>query len=220
MKMRSFWPLLMAGSVGAMGVQAQTTEHYQLLVGSYTAGQSQGIYRLQFDSRTGQLDANPLQVIKTHNPSWLTLSKDMTRLFVVNENGPGQKDPVGKVSSYAIDPKTHELSPINQVQSLGNEPTHSSLSHDGQHLLVSNYSVLENPGGTLVVLPVGADGKLRRWCSRAATSRVGSIPSGRSPVMCIPRCRHPMASMCSPMTWGRTRCSSIATTPRPTPNCR
>jgi 6-phosphogluconolactonase (cycloisomerase 2 family) len=84
----------------------------------------------------------------------------MTRLFVVNENGPGQKDPVGKVSSYAIDPKTHELSLINQVQSLGNEPTHSSLSQDGQQLLVSNYSVLENPGGTLVVLPVGADGKL------------------------------------------------------------
>ncbi|WP_457970356.1 lactonase family protein [Pseudomonas sp. R4-84] len=160
MKMRSFWPLLMAGSVGAMGVQADTGERHQLLVGSYTANQSQGIYRLRFDSRTGQIDANPLQVIKTHNPSWLTLSKDMTRLFVVNENGPGQKDPVGKVSSYAIDPKTFELSLINQVQSLGNEPTHSSLSHDGQHLLVSNYSVLENPGGTLVVLPVGADGRL------------------------------------------------------------
>ena len=160
MKMRSFWPLLMAGSVGAMGVQADTSDRHQLLVGSYTAGQSQGIYRLQFDSRTGQLDANPLQVVKTDNPSWLTLSKDMTRLFVVNENGPGQKDPVGKVSSYAIDPKTHELSLINQVQSLGNEPTHSSLSLDGQHLLVSNYSVLENPGGTLVVLPVGVDGKL------------------------------------------------------------
>lgn len=160
MKMRSFWPLLMAGSVGAMGVQAETTEHYQLLVGSYTADQSQGIYRMQFDSRTGQLDAKPLQVIKTDNPSWLTLSKDLSRLFVVNENGPGQKDPVGKVSSYAVDPKTHELSLINQMQSLGNEPTHSSLSHDGQHLLVSNYSVLENPGGTLVVLPVEADGKL------------------------------------------------------------
>ncbi|MCM2462682.1 lactonase family protein [Pseudomonas sp. CG7] len=160
MKMRSFWPLLMAGSVGAMGVQADTSERHQLLVGSYTAGQSQGIYRLQFDSRTGQIAANPLQVIKTDNPSWLTLSKDMTRLFVVNENGPGQKDPVGKVSSYAIDPKTHAISLISQVQSLGNEPTHSSLSHDGQHLLVSNYSVLENPGGTLVVVPVGADGKL------------------------------------------------------------
>ncbi len=96
MKMRSLWPLLMAGSMGAMGVQAGTDERHQLLVGSYTAGQSQGIYRMQFDSRTGQLDANPLQVIKTENPSWLTLSKDMTRLFVVNENGPGQKRPGGQ----------------------------------------------------------------------------------------------------------------------------
>lgn len=160
MRMRSFWPLLMAGSVGAMGVQAETDERHQLLVGSYTAGQSQGIYRLQFDSRSGQLDAQPLQVIKTDNPSWLTLSRDMSRLFVVNENGPGQKDPVGKVSSYAIDPKTHELSLISQVRSLGNEPTHSSLSGDGRHLLVSNYSVVEDPGGTLAVLPVGTDGKL------------------------------------------------------------
>ena len=142
MKMRSLWPLLMAGSLGAMGVQADTEERHQLLVGSYTAGQSQGLYRLQFDSRTGRIDANPLQVIKTDNPSWLTLSKDMTRLFVVNENGPGQKDPVGKVSSYAIDPKTHAISLINQVQSLGNEPTHSSLSHDGLHLLVSNLSLI------------------------------------------------------------------------------
>lgn len=160
MKMRSLWPLLMAGSVGAMGMHANADERYQLLVGSYTAGQSQGVYRLQFDSRTGQLDAKPLQVIKTDNPSWLTLSPDMSRLFVVNENGPGQKDPVGKVSSYTIDPTTHALSLINQVQTVGNEPTHSSLSGDGRHLLVSNYSVVEDPGGTLAVLPVGADGKL------------------------------------------------------------
>jgi hypothetical protein len=39
--MRNFWPLLMAGSIGAMGVQAAIADDYQLLVGSYTAGQSQ-----------------------------------------------------------------------------------------------------------------------------------------------------------------------------------
>jgi 6-phosphogluconolactonase (cycloisomerase 2 family) len=159
--MRNLWPLLIAGSVGAMGVQTATAEEYQLLVGSYTAGQSQGIYRLKFDSSTGQIDASPLQVVNSENPSWLTLSRDQRRLFVVNENGPGQADPVGRVSSYAIDPKTHELSLINQVQSLGNEPTHSSLSAEGSHLFVSNYSVVEDPGGTLAVLPVGADGKLQ-----------------------------------------------------------
>ncbi len=161
MKMRKFWPLLMAGSVGAMGLSTATAESFQLLVGSYTAGTSQGIYRMNFDSATGQIAAKPLQVVKSENPSWLTLSKDQKRLFVVNENGPGQEDPVGRVSSYAIDPKTHALSLINQVQSLGNEPTHSSLSGDASHLFVSNYSVMEDPGGTLAVLPVGADGKLK-----------------------------------------------------------
>jgi 6-phosphogluconolactonase (cycloisomerase 2 family) len=159
--MRKLWPLLIAGSVGAMGVQAAPAEHYQLLVGSYTAGQSQGVYRLDFDSVRGQLEAKPLQVVKSENPSWLTLSKDLRYLFVVNENGPGQADPVGRVSSYAIDPKTHALSLINQVQSLGNEPTHSSLSQDASHLFVSNYSVAEDPGGTLAVLPLGAAGQLR-----------------------------------------------------------
>jgi 6-phosphogluconolactonase (cycloisomerase 2 family) len=159
--MRNFWPLLIAGSIGAMGVQSASADDYQLLVGSYTAGQSQGIYRLNFDSATGQINPRPLQVINSENPSWLTLSKDQRRLFVVNENGPGQDDPVGRVSSFAIDPKTHELSLINQVQSLGNEPTHSSLSADASHLFVSNYSVAEDPGGTLAVLPVGADGTLK-----------------------------------------------------------
>lgn len=160
MRIRNFWPLLIAGSVGAMGVQAAPAEHYQLLVGSYTAGTSQGLYRLNFNSSTGQIDTKPLQVVDAENPSWLTLSPARDRLFVVNENGPGQADPVGRVSSYAIDPKTHALSLINQVQSLGNEPTHASLSADAGHLFVSNYSVAEDPGGSLAVLPVGADGQL------------------------------------------------------------
>ncbi|MGF6139158.1 6-phosphogluconolactonase [Pseudomonas laurylsulfatiphila] len=161
LRMSKLWPLLMAGSIGAMGVQAASADDYQLLVGSYTAGQSQGIYRLAFDSATGQINAKPLQIIKSENPSWLTLSKDRRYLFVVNENGPGQTDPVGRVSSYAIDPKTHALNLISQVQSLGNEPTHSGLSADGSHLFVSNYSVVEDPGGTLAVVPVAADGKLK-----------------------------------------------------------
>ena len=61
MKMRNFWPLLMAGSVGAMAVQAApATETHELLVGSYTQGQSQGLYRLQFNERTGQIDPKPV----------------------------------------------------------------------------------------------------------------------------------------------------------------
>ncbi|MGE8177433.1 lactonase family protein [Pseudomonas fluorescens] len=160
MKMRNVWPLLMAGSFGAMGVQAAPADLHELLVGTYTQGQSQGIYRLKFDSQSGHLDATPLQVVKSANPSWLTLSSDQRRLFAVNENGPGQTDPVGRVSSFTVEPNTHALSLISQVQSLGNEPTHSSLSADGKYLFVSNYSVAEDPGGSLAALPVSADGKL------------------------------------------------------------
>ncbi|MDN4543754.1 MULTISPECIES: lactonase family protein [unclassified Pseudomonas] len=171
--MRNLWPLLMAGSIGAMGVQTAMAENVELLVGSYTAGSSQGIYRLAFDNATGQINPVPLQVVSSENPSWLTLSKDQRHLFVVNENGPGQTDPVGRVSSFAIDPKTHELSLTSHLQSLGNEPTHSSLSADGSHLFVSNYSVAEDPGGTLAVLPVTADGKLE------AVVQMSSHPASR-----------------------------------------
>ena len=76
MRMPKLWPLLMAGGIGAMGGPAVAADTHQLLIGSYTQGTSQGIYRLSFDSRNGQLDATPLQVIKSANPSWLTLSAD------------------------------------------------------------------------------------------------------------------------------------------------
>ncbi|MGV6394738.1 lactonase family protein [Pseudomonas caspiana] len=158
---RKFLPLLaFAGAMSAFPIQAQSMTEYDVLIGSYTQGASEGIYRYRFDSQTGKLDSKPLQVIKTDNPSWLTLSRDQRHLFVVNENGPGGKDVVGKVSSFAIDPKTHQITPINQVQSRGEEPTHSSLSPDQRFLFVSNYAVHPDPGGALAVIPVGKDGKL------------------------------------------------------------
>ncbi len=154
-------PVLMALSVGAMSAQADSRDEVELLVGSYTQGKSQGIYRLQFDSAKGHITPEPLQVFKSANPSWLTLSKDQTRLFVVNENGKGQSDVVGRASSVAIDPKTNELTLINQVKTLGEEPTHSSLSADGRYLFVANYGVHADPGGSLAVLPINAEGQLQ-----------------------------------------------------------
>jgi len=152
--------LVLASSLTALTVQAKSMTDYDVLVGAYTAGKSEGIYRYGFNTQTGQLDATPRQVIKSENPSWLTLSKDQRHLFAVNENGPGQTDVVGKVSSFAIDPKTHVVSFINQIDSKGEEPTHSNLSKDGRFLFVANYAVHPDPGGSLAVVPVGKDGRL------------------------------------------------------------
>jgi len=152
--------LVLASGITAFPALAQNMTETDLLVGSYTQGKSEGIYRYRFDTQSGKIDLQPRQVIKSENPSWLTLSKDQHLLFAVNENGPGQSDTVGKVSSFAIDGKTHTVSPINQVVSHGDEPTHSSLSADGRFLFVANYAVHPDPGGVLAVIPVDKSGKL------------------------------------------------------------
>ena len=61
----------------------------------------------------------------------------------------------------AIAPKTNALTLINQVKTLGEEPTHSSLSADERYLFVANYGVHADPGGSLAVLPINAEGQLQ-----------------------------------------------------------
>lgn len=151
--------LMVASTMLAMASTA-TADSVDLLVGTYTQGKSQGIYRYRFDSNRGEISAQPEQLVLTSNPSWLTLSPDQRRLYVVNENGPGQADSVGKVSSFSIAAKTHVIEPINVVESHGDEPTHASLSKDGRLLFVANYAVHPEPGGSAVVLGVADDGSL------------------------------------------------------------
>ncbi|WP_413042764.1 lactonase family protein [Pseudomonas sp. YJ42] len=134
---------------------------YQFLVGSYTSeGDSEGIYRMQFDAERGQIEAQPLQVVRSHNPSWLTLDLNRNRLYAANENGPGHPDPVGRVSAFIMAPNSGKLSPLAQQLTLGDEPTHLSLSRDGRYLFVSNYGSSANPGGNLAVMPTAKDGTL------------------------------------------------------------
>ncbi|OLS62254.1 6-phosphogluconolactonase [Pseudomonas putida] len=137
---------LLIASGMSMSVHAR-----ELLVGSYTDGASQGIYRYRFSE--GRIDAMPLQVVEAGNPSWLTLSADGRRLFAVNEAA------AGRVSAFSLDAH-HVLTAVNQVGSGGAEPTHSSLSRDGRFLFVANYGGSNTEGGSLSVLPVQADGRL------------------------------------------------------------
>ena len=133
----------------------------QVLIGSYTDDNSPGIHRLQFDPEQGRLNPQPLQVVRSPNPSWLALDLKNNRVFAANENGPGQPDPVGRVSAFSIDPASNELSPQGQQITLGDEPTHLSVSRDGHYLFISNYGSRPNPGGSLAVMPVAENGTLQ-----------------------------------------------------------
>ncbi|MFJ4066459.1 lactonase family protein [Pseudomonas sp. NPDC089996] len=150
--MNRIWTSLLTASLMSLTITAHAAT---LLVGSYTDGQSQGIYRYQFDDKTGQIADKPLQVVKSVSPSWLVLSADQRQLFAVNET------PNGHVSSFSVSPEG-DIKPLNQVGSQGDEPTHASLSRDQRFLFVANYSVAPDPGGSLVVIPVAKDGKLSK----------------------------------------------------------
>lgn len=145
------WTRLLTASLMTLAIEAHAAV---LLVGSYTDGGSQGIYRYDFDERSGQIASQPKQVVKSVSPSWLVLSADQRLLFAVNET------PQGHVSSFSLS-KAGEIKPLNQVPSQGDEPTHASLSHDQRYLFVANYAVAPDPGGSLVVIPVAKDGKLK-----------------------------------------------------------
>ncbi|MCY1501890.1 6-phosphogluconolactonase [compost metagenome] len=171
--------LLLAGGIGLLALTASAADHH-LLVGTYTDSKSEGIYHYRFDSATGRIESTPLQMIRSENPSWLTFSRDLKYLFVVNENGPGGKDEVGKVSSFRIDPKTRDLRLINQVESRGDHPTHVSLAKDEQHLFIANYAATRAPGGSLAVVEVDGSGRLSTVVQQEVHGASGVDPDRQS----------------------------------------
>ncbi|MFM0694064.1 lactonase family protein [Paraburkholderia graminis] len=142
-----------AGSATADGV-------YNLLVGTYTGGKSEGLYVYRFDTKTG--DATRVSVAQTVNPSYLVVSRDRRFVYAVNElpgdNGPASQR--GGVSAFRFDAASGQLTFLNKVSADGNDPCYLSLSPDGKYLLAANYSVAADPGGSFSVLPVQADGQL------------------------------------------------------------
>ncbi|MFG7111977.1 lactonase family protein [Burkholderia pseudomallei] len=140
-----------AGSAGGV---------YNLLVGTYTGSGSDGLYVYRFDTDSGRV--SPVSSAKAENPSYLVASRDGRHVYAVNEL-PGDAGPAsvrGGVSAFDFDAKTGALKFVNRVSAQGNDPCYLSLSPDGRYLVVANYSVASDPGGSFSVFPVEATGAL------------------------------------------------------------
>lgn len=124
-------------------------------VGTYTGGDSKGIYVCRLDKSSGEL----LEVgiaAETENPSYLAIDAKRNRLFAVNEVTEFDGQPGGAVSAFDIQPATGGLSFINQRYSRGGAPCYLTLDHTGRYLLVANYM-----GGNVTVIPIGENGVLK-----------------------------------------------------------
>lgn len=132
--------------------ETETTQTHSLFVGTYTDGDSDGIYRLQFNTTTGQLSEKKLMV-QMQNPSFVQLSPDNKYLYAVEETADYNVNG-GAVSAFAVGDSTLQL--LNTQGTGGAHPCHVAVSPDGKELAVSNYT-----GGNLALFQIDATGKLK-----------------------------------------------------------
>ncbi|MHB1147628.1 MAG: lactonase family protein [Lutibacter sp.] len=130
-----------------------SAQNIPLYVGTYTDADSEGIYRYDFNLKTGEI-TNKKLAIEAVNPSFITFSNDKKLMYSVGEidNFEGSKS--GFVNSYSVS-KDGTLQFINKVSSNGAHPCHVQLNSDNTKLAVSNYS-----GGTVSVHSISKNGEI------------------------------------------------------------
>ncbi len=125
-----------------------------VFVGTYTDGQSKGIYRFDFDESTGEPSALRLAA-ELKNPSFLAIAPGGRFLYSVSEVDSLDGQRGGAIAGFAVDPKTGDLTALNHKSTGGNGPCHVTVDKAGKNVLAANYG-----GGSVAALPIEADGRL------------------------------------------------------------
>ncbi|MEC3906659.1 lactonase family protein [Tamlana sp. 2201CG12-4] len=125
-------------------LKAQTIPMY---VGTYTNGESEGIYKLDFNTRTGAL-SNLQLAVATQNPSFIAFSPEKNFLYAVGEGE------TSAVSAFKLK-KDGALDFLNTVSSNGKAPCHIFINTSGNKAVVSNYT-----GGTISLYQINKNGSL------------------------------------------------------------
>jgi 6-phosphogluconolactonase len=102
-------------------------------IGTYTKGDSKGIYSFTLDTVAAKI--SEVQVAaQIDNPTYLNISEDNRYLYSVIKKGDE-----GGVASFSINERSGELTPINTQLLAGSAPCHVSQDKKGQFLFSANY---------------------------------------------------------------------------------
>lgn len=140
-------------AVPARLLPAPSKRHCLVYIGTYTGGQSEGIYLCEFDTTTGRIEI--LKAFQSENPAFLAIDSRRRFLYAANEVSNWQGQRTGAVSAFAIDPQSGDLRFLNQQASAGAGPCHVTTDRKDRCVLVANYG-----GGSVAVLPIAKDGRL------------------------------------------------------------
>lgn len=118
-----------------------------MLVGTYTSGQSKGIYTFRFNEENGT--ATPLSETTVENPSYLVPSSDGKFVYAVSE----LSDERAAVNAFAFDKKKGTFRLLNTQKTGGEDPCY--IITNGKNVITANYS-----GGSISVFPITQNGSL------------------------------------------------------------
>lgn len=130
--------------ISLLNCKAQNITMY---IGTYTNSNSEGIYKMDFNLKTGTL-SNLQLAGAAQNPSFIAYSRNKKYLYTVSESLGGS------VSAYKIQ-ESGRLKFLNRVNSNGKGPCHISINKTGNKAVVSNYG-----GGSVSIYSIARDGKL------------------------------------------------------------
>ncbi|PEY29514.1 6-phosphogluconolactonase [Bacillus cereus] len=102
-------------------------------LGTYTRGNSEGIYNFTLDTQTATIKEVNL-VAKLDNPTYLAISRDNRFLYSVIKKGQS-----GGVSAFSINNYTKQLESINSQVLDGASPCHVSIDKTIQTVVTANY---------------------------------------------------------------------------------
>lgn len=124
-------------------------QNVSLYIGTYTNGDSEGIYKLEFNTETGEL-SNKQLAVATVNPSFIAYSPNKKYIYAVGEAAPSA------VTAFKIK-DDGKLEFLNSESSNGKGPCHVSINESGDKAVVSNYG-----GGTVSIYSITKNGSLNK----------------------------------------------------------
>ena len=126
---------------------------YDLYVGTYTDGESNGVYQLKFNTNTGALTDKKLATT-IENPSYIKFSPDNKTLYAVLETDGFENSSGGVLAYDLIDGK---LTQKGDMAAVGAYPCHIAISDDGRYLAASSYT-----GGNATIFSLDDTGGLKK----------------------------------------------------------
>lgn len=116
-------------------------------IGTYTKGDSKGIYSFTLDTEEKQI-RNVKAVAELNNPTYVNISNDNKVLYAVVKEGDK-----GGVASFSINNQTGELTELSRQVTEGASPCHVSVDKRNQQVVTANYH-----RGTVEAYLVNEDG--------------------------------------------------------------